>query len=154
MSSSSILLVEDDTETWAMIARFLCGQGHAVTEAKDVATATSAWEAARPDVVLLDLGLPDGDGSDVIRRVRRDATTPIVVISARDQEAQKIDALDHGADDYVTKPFGMGELRARVDAVLRRVGDRPATSTAGSGWVRSCSTSVGAPCPSTTARST
>ena len=81
----------------------------------------AAFESVRPDLILLDLGLPDLDGATVVRRVRRDATTPIVIVSARDREADKIAALDAGADDYVTKPVGMGELDARITAVLRRV---------------------------------
>ena len=76
----------------------------------------SAGAAQRPDLVILDLGLPDADGSVVIRRMRREATTPIVVLSARDREADKVAALEAGADDYVTKPFGAAELLARVRA--------------------------------------
>jgi len=78
------------------------------------------WESRRPDMVLLDLGLPDLDGTAVVRRMRHEATTPILIISARDQEKDKINALEMGADDYVTKPFGMGELHARIRALLRR----------------------------------
>ena len=73
-----------------------------------------------PDIIVLDLGLPDEDGLVVIRHVRREAATPILVLSARDRESDKVAALDLGADDYVTKPFGMVELRARIDALLRR----------------------------------
>ena len=75
-----------------------------------------------PDLILLDLGLPDDDGLVIIRRVRRDATTPILVLSARDAEPDKVTALENGADDYVTKPFGLAELRARIGALLRRAG--------------------------------
>ena len=89
----------------------------AITKA---ASAITAWGAGRPDLIVLDLGLPDRDGSSVIRHVRREATTPILVLSARDQEADKVVALDQGADDYMTKPFGMTELRARIDALIRR----------------------------------
>jgi two-component system KDP operon response regulator KdpE len=118
--AASILLVEDDEATRTSIATFLRGHGHDVRDVEDAASATAAWSAGRPDLIILDLGLPDRDGSTVIRHVRREATTPILVLSARDREADKIAALDHGADDYMTKPFGMGELRARIDALIRR----------------------------------
>lgn len=130
MSGVAILLVEDDRETRSLIARFLRGLGHTVAEAGDAADALARWDASRPDLVLLDLGLPDRDGSAVIRRIRSEAATPIVILSARGDEADKVAALDLGADDYVAKPFGMAELRARVDAVLRRAGG-PATSPDG-----------------------
>ena len=84
--------------------------------------ALRAWDAERPDAILLDLGLPDHDGGVVVRRVRRDATTPILILSARSEERDKVAALEAGADDYVTKPFGLDELRARVGALLRRAG--------------------------------
>lgn len=118
--AASVLLVEDDGATRQAIATFLRGHGHDVIEAADAASAIGAWDARRPDLVVLDLGLPDRDGVSVIRRIRADATTPILVVSARDQEADKVASLDAGADDYVTKPFGMAELRARIDALLRR----------------------------------
>jgi two-component system KDP operon response regulator KdpE len=115
-----VLLVEDDPATQREVAAFLALNGFRVTAAGDVATALERWEAQRPDLVLLDLGLPDLDGSAVIRHVRRDAATPIVVLSARDREEAKVAALEQGADDFVTKPFGAAELVARLRAVLRR----------------------------------
>ena len=118
--AAAVLLVEDDEATRRSIATFLRGHGHEVVESGDAATATAAWERGRPDLIVLDLGLPDEDGLVVIRQVRREATTPILVLSARDREVDKVAALDLGADDYVTKPFGMVELRARIDALLRR----------------------------------
>jgi two-component system KDP operon response regulator KdpE len=121
-TATRVLLVEDDPQMRAMIAAFLDGHGISVTEAADAGEATRAWEARRPDLVVLDLGLPDLDGIIIIRRLRREAATPILVISARDREQDRIDALDTGADDYLTKPFGMGELLARVRAILRRSG--------------------------------
>jgi len=120
--AASLLVVEDDDATRRSLVVLLRQHGHLVREAADGASALLAFAATRPDLILLDLGLPDLDGVTVVRRVRREATTPIVVISARDREVDKIAALEAGADDYVTKPVGMGELRARIGAVLRRAG--------------------------------
>jgi two-component system KDP operon response regulator KdpE len=127
---TSILLVEDDAATRHAIATYLGGHAHDVVEAGDAATAMAAWEARRPDLIVLDLGLPDEDGLTVIRHIRREATTPVLVLSARDRESDKVAALDLGADDYVTKPFGMAELRARIDALLRRAAG-PAADASG-----------------------
>jgi two-component system KDP operon response regulator KdpE len=88
----------------------------------------SRAQTQRPDLIIADLGLPDGDGLDVIRQTRRSSAVPILVLSARSQEAEKVAALDAGADDYVTKPFATGELLARLRAALRRALPRPATS--------------------------
>jgi two-component system KDP operon response regulator KdpE len=115
-----VLLVEDDEATRTALRRDLVARGYRVDEAHDGATAMTRWEARRPDVVLLDLGLPDIDGTRVIGRIRRDAQTPILVLSARDAEQVKVEALERGADDYVTKPFGTAELLARLRALLRR----------------------------------
>ena len=117
--AAALLLVEDDDATRGSIATYLRGHGYDVSEAPDAAAAMAGW-ARRPDLIVLDLGLPDRDGLTVIRQVRREASTPILVLSARDREEDKVAALDLGADDYVTKPFGMTELRARVGALLRR----------------------------------
>ena len=92
--AAAILLVEDDTETRRSIATFLRGHDHEVVEAGDAATATAEWERRRPDLLVLDLGLPDEDGLVVIRHIRREATTPILVLSARDRERDKVAALD------------------------------------------------------------
>jgi two-component system KDP operon response regulator KdpE len=117
---ANLLLVEDDAETRRSIAAFLRARGHSVRETGSAADALLQFASARPDLLLLDLGLPDGDGTAIVRQVRREATTPILIVSARDRETDKIAALDAGADDYVTKPVGMGELAARIQAVLRR----------------------------------
>lgn len=118
--SASILLVEDEEATSRLVAANLRGHGYVVRAAASGEEALRQWEAQRPDVVLLDLGLPGIDGLAVIRRMRREALTPIIVLSARDQERDKVEALDQGADDYLTKPIGMAELGARVRAALRR----------------------------------
>jgi two-component system KDP operon response regulator KdpE len=115
-----LLLVEDDDAMRGSVAANLAAHGYRIVEAPDLAEAMRRWDAERPDVILLDLGLPDGEGTTIIRRVRREATTPILVLSARGAEPDKVAALDAGADDYVTKPFGLAELRARVAALLRR----------------------------------
>jgi two-component system KDP operon response regulator KdpE len=117
-----ILLVEDDETTRGWLANDLASRGYRVDEAGDVATALVRWDAHRPDAILLDLGLPDRDGIAVVRRVRREATTPILIVSARGEESSKVEALEQGADDYLTKPFGTPELHARLRAVLRRTG--------------------------------
>ena len=115
-----ILVVEDDGETRAALVRALAARGYRTIEAPDARTAIERWEARRPDVVLLDLGLPDVDGLQVIGRIRREAATPIVILSGRYEEREKVEALDRGADDYVTKPFGVDELLARIRVALRR----------------------------------
>ena len=112
------------------MARNLEAHGFRVAQSGDVADALRRWDAERPDLILLDLGLPDLDGSAVVRHVRRDATTPILILSARTDERVKVASLEAGADDYVTKPFGMDELRARIGAVLRRAAG-PAADTQG-----------------------
>jgi two-component system, OmpR family, KDP operon response regulator KdpE len=122
VSGARLLIVEDDDPTRELVSANLRAHGHTVTEAADAADALRAWDARRPDVIILDLGLPDRDGGVVIRHVRHDATTPILVMSARGEERDKVAALEAGADDYVTKPVGMAELRARIAALLRRAG--------------------------------
>ena len=118
-SGPTILVVEDDDETRAALGRELTARGYRIVEAGDGRTALSRWESRRPDVVLLDLGLPDMDGLDIVRRIRRDATIPIVILSGRYEEREKVEALERGADDYVTKPFGVDELNARLRVALR-----------------------------------
>jgi two-component system, OmpR family, KDP operon response regulator KdpE len=115
----TVLIVEDDDETRRVLVRELEARGYRIEEAPDGRTALQRWEARRPDVVLLDLGLPDVDGLTVITRIRRDATTPIVILSGRYAEREKVAALERGADDYLTKPFGLEELNARLRVALR-----------------------------------
>jgi two-component system KDP operon response regulator KdpE len=115
-----VLIVEDDGETRAALTRELSARGYRVELAADGRDALARWAARRPDLVLLDLGLPDIDGGAIIRRIRREAATPIVILSGRYEERAKVEALEHGADDYVTKPFGVDELNARLRVALRR----------------------------------
>jgi len=117
---TTIVLVEDDAELRTALAVTLRARGHDVI---DVSTGQAAIEAATrhgADVIVLDLGLPDLDGTEVLSRVRQISATPVVVLSARREEVDKVLALDAGADDYVTKPFGVDELLARIRAAIRR----------------------------------
>ncbi len=116
-----ILVVEDDPAIRNVLKALLESQRFRLAQAETAARAEVEARAGKPDLLLVDLGLPDGDGLTVIRRVRRWSPVPIIVLSARTAEDQKIAALDAGADDYVTKPFSALELLARVRAALRRV---------------------------------
>ena len=107
-----VLVIEDDGATREVLARELSGAGYRVVEAVDARTGLERFAARRPDLVLLDLGLPDRDGAEVIRAIRREASTPILILSGRFEEREKVEALERGADDYVTKPFGIAELRS------------------------------------------
>ena len=119
-SGPVVLVVEDDLETRAALVRELTSRGYRVQESATGRAALRMWEGRRPDVVLLDLGLPDMDGVQVIGRIRRESSTPIVILSGRYDEREKVEALERGADDYVTKPFGVEELNARLRVALRR----------------------------------
>lgn len=114
-----ILLVEDETNIRNMVTAMLESAGYQTIQAATCSVARTLFVSHRPDLLILDLGLPDGDGLTVLDYVRQDALTPIIVLSARSDEADKITALDKGANDYITKPFGSGELLARVRAALR-----------------------------------
>jgi two-component system, OmpR family, KDP operon response regulator KdpE len=115
-----VLVVEDEPEIRAIVRVLLEGEGYRVAEAENAERALIAARTEKPDLVLLDLGLPDGDGLQVVRGIRAWSPMPIVVLSARTLEEQKVLALDAGADDYVTKPFSAPELLARARAALRR----------------------------------
>jgi two-component system, OmpR family, KDP operon response regulator KdpE len=115
-----ILLVDDEVSIQRATAPLLRSRGYTVTVAGSGREALDTFERERPDLLILDLGLPDMDGTEVCRQVRERADTPIVILSARGAEKDKVTALDQGADDYVTKPFGPEELLARVRAALRR----------------------------------
>ena len=115
-----VLIVEDEADIRRFVRLALESDGHKVFEADGVKRALIEAGTRRPDLVVLDLGLPDGDGVDFIRDLRGWSAIPVIVLSARSAEADKIAALDAGADDYLVKPFGAGELLARVRAQLRR----------------------------------
>ena len=121
-SPGQTALVEDEDGARRTLAEYLTRRGYDVYQAATAKEAMRLWDAHRADLVLLDLGLPDLDGVDVIRRIRREATTPIIILSARGDERDKIAGLEAGADDYLTKPFATDELNARIRAVLRRAG--------------------------------
>ncbi|MBL8544790.1 MAG: response regulator [Hyphomonadaceae bacterium] len=114
-----VLIVEDDSSFRRSLAATLKAADYKPIEADTLAAAARAIAHYRPALILLDLGLPDGDGVDFVAKLRQSALTPVVVITARDAEAMKVAALDAGADDYVTKPFGVDELLARMRAALR-----------------------------------
>jgi len=116
-----ILIVDDEEEIVSSIADYLREEGYRPILAFDGATALEKLEAERPDLVILDLGLPDIDGLDVARRIRQRVEVPIIMLTARVQEIDRIVGLELGADDYVTKPFSPRELVLRVQAVLRRL---------------------------------
>lgn len=128
-----ILLIEDEKNICNFIATTLRTQDYKVSFAENAANGLSLAASACPDLILLDLGLPDMDGIDVIRSIRAWSNMPIIVISARTQEKEKVEALDAGADDYITKPFGTSELMARIRTALRRSSLNNGVSVSGQG---------------------
>ena len=123
-----ILLVDDEPSILATMAPLLRARGYEVSTAMSAKACMTSIERTTPDVIILDLGLPDMDGVDLCRQLRDGGTVPIIVLSARGAEVDKVAALDAGADDYVTKPFGAEELLARIRVVLRRVEATPANA--------------------------
>ncbi|MBW0365954.1 response regulator [Ensifer adhaerens] len=119
MSVERILVVDDEPQIQRFLKPALSAAGYDVREAMTGAEALKAAATMAPDVVILDLGLPDMDGKEVIANLRGWSQVPIIILSARDRESEKIAALDLGADDYIEKPFGIGELTARIRAALR-----------------------------------
>jgi two-component system, OmpR family, KDP operon response regulator KdpE len=114
-----ILVVDDEPQILRFLRPSLTAAGYEVVTAETAAAAVKAIATIAPELVILDLGLPDADGKDVIAEVRAWSKVPIIVLSARDREAEKVAALDLGADDYINKPFGIGELMARIRTALR-----------------------------------
>lgn len=128
-----VLVVDDEPQIQRFLLPSLTASGFDVTSAATAAEALRSFQSSRADIVILDLGLPDADGKTVIESIRKTSQVPIIVLSARDRESEKIAALDLGADDFINKPFGIGELLARMRSALRRVTSaaaQPATEIA------------------------
>jgi two-component system, OmpR family, KDP operon response regulator KdpE len=120
--SVHVLIVEDDREIRNLLVSSLRVEGFEVSTAVTVHEAITMVEHSSPDVILLDLGLPDADGAELVKIVRRQSALPIIVVSARHEEEQRIQLLDLGADDYLTKPFSVAELQARIRVAMRHRG--------------------------------
>jgi two-component system KDP operon response regulator KdpE len=125
-----VVVIEDDPQIRRFLRTVLPSEGFEVFEAETAERGLIEAATRKPDVVILDLGLPDMDGAEAIRRLREWSPVPIVVLSARTREQDKVAALDAGADDYLTKPFGVDELLARITALLRRSRAAPAVAPA------------------------
>jgi two-component system KDP operon response regulator KdpE len=124
--SPKVLVVDDEPQIQRFLKPSLTASGYRVISAATAREALRAFSVSEPDIVVLDLGLPDADGKTVIAAIRKSSSIPIIVLSVRERESEKIDALDLGADDYLNKPFGIGELLARVRSALRRKSQHPA----------------------------
>ena len=135
MSGARILVVDDDPAILRAVGRALAGRGYAVLSAADGRTAMESARGSHPEVILLDLVLPDSDGIDLCRQIRTFSDVPIIVLSAVGEDAKKVEALDEGADDYLTKPFSMEELQARIRAALRRTANQGSSSQLQAGGV-------------------
>ncbi len=120
-SGLRILVVDDERSIRRYLKAILSSHGYGVFEASNGEEALNESVSSHPDAIILDLGLPDANGIDITRKIRQRTKTPIVILSVREDESDKIAALDAGADDYLTKPFGEGELLARLRAVMRRL---------------------------------
>ncbi|HTD60336.1 MAG TPA: response regulator [Gemmatimonadaceae bacterium] len=123
------MVVEDETHMRSFLCASLASEGFQPVEAATASVVTALLTSNKPEVILLDLGLPDGDGIEVARGIRKWSRIPIIVISARDSVTDKVEALDAGADDYLTKPFSVGELLARIRVVLRRASQTNVSTT-------------------------
>jgi two-component system KDP operon response regulator KdpE len=125
-NAPSVLVVDDESAFRRLLHITLKAEGHVVFEAANGREAIDRVAASRPDLILLDLGLPDLDGLEVLRLLRQQVQVPIIILSVREHEADKISALDAGADDYLVKPFSTGELLARMRVAMRRAVQNPA----------------------------
>jgi two-component system, OmpR family, KDP operon response regulator KdpE len=119
LNGAGILIIDDEPQIRKLLHVSLSAQGFMIDEASTGSDGITRAALGKPDLIIVDLGLPDMDGKSVVKSIRDWSETPIIVLSARDQEQEKVDALDAGADDYVTKPFGMKELMARIRVALR-----------------------------------
>lgn len=124
--NKSVLIIEDDKSIQKFLSMALTKEGYEVFTSENGIDGISTFYNYSPDLILLDLGLPDFDGSKVLEALRETSDIPIIIISARDRENEKISALDSGADDYIVKPFGVGEVLARIRAALRRYSPKDA----------------------------
>ncbi|HEX2155000.1 MAG TPA: response regulator transcription factor [Acidimicrobiia bacterium] len=122
---ASVLLIEDDPDIRRLVGETLAAGGHQVTSADTAMSGLQSVVERRPDLVILDLGLPDLDGSELLRMIRSVSAVPVIAATARGDERDVVDTLDAGADDYLVKPFSVGQLEARVRAVLRRAHGAP-----------------------------
>ncbi len=129
MSGPKVLIVDDEPQILRVLRPALRASGYQTIGAATATEAFAALSEAMPDLIILDLGLPDMDGKEALRKIRVLTNTPVIVLSARDREAEKVMALDLGADDYVEKPFGMDELLARMCTALRRAVAEPGQLT-------------------------
>lgn len=120
MNSTTVLIIEDDKSVQNFLRLALKTNGYKTIDTDDGLSGISMFMSHNPDLILLDLGLPDIDGMEVLAQIRQTSAVPVVIVSARGQEKEKVAALDAGADDYITKPFGAGELLARIRVALRR----------------------------------
>jgi two-component system KDP operon response regulator KdpE len=121
MKSATILVVDDEPQIRRVMRATLTAQGYTIVEARDGQEALEKLRSERPDLVLLDMNMPVMDGLEACREIRRDSEVPVIMLTVRSAEKDKVRALDAGADDYIVKPFGIQELLARIRAVLRRV---------------------------------
>jgi two-component system KDP operon response regulator KdpE len=131
-----ILVIDDEPQIRKFMRISLTANGYEVIEAENAAQGIEAARTRQPDMVILDLGLPDLDGQEVISAVREGSDVPIIVLSVRAQEMDKVEALDRGANDYVVKPFGVSELMARVRAVMRQRGPKETEGVVEAGGIR------------------